>query len=285
LQPAAERRRTTDVAAPISRFLLGEWQVHVDRHLLVGPTDERRVEPKEMALLAMLAGRAGEVVAKDELLRELWPGRHVVEHVLPKTVSGLRLALGDDARAPRYLETVNRRGYRLCVEPRPWAVDPAVPGVPNTRRTSASAAWNASRRFRGVVAVLFAVFIGAVTASLAERLDAPTEVVGVAPAIDGSVVERRLRAGLVQSLVERRCLSVAADPAHARFTVEAEVVADERGRTLRARLLAAETGRYALAVEVPVEGGVAAAASAAARLLIVEIEAREPQLCALERSG
>src|SRR5438270_13793337 len=46
----------------------------------------------------------------------LWPGVIVGEDSLARTVSKLRQALGDDAKAPRYIETIAKRGYRLLVE-------------------------------------------------------------------------------------------------------------------------------------------------------------------------
>lgn len=100
-----------------------------------------------MDLLVCLARRAGETVSKEALLEEVWKGAFVVEGVIPKTLSGLRAALGDDASEPTFILTVPRRGYRLVapvrwldeapreIEPAPAAEAPPV--VAAARRSAA----------------------------------------------------------------------------------------------------------------------------------------------------
>ena len=78
---------------------------------------EIRVTPRSLDLLVCLAARAGEIVTKDELFRSVWQGRVVTDAALTTCIRELRHALGDDARRPRYIETVHRRGYRLLVVP------------------------------------------------------------------------------------------------------------------------------------------------------------------------
>jgi TolB-like protein/DNA-binding winged helix-turn-helix (wHTH) protein len=79
---------------------------------LAAPTAVQ-VEPKVMEVLLCLARRAGRVVTKDELVREVWEGRFVSDDVVWRSVRELRRALGDEARAPRFIETIPKRGYRL----------------------------------------------------------------------------------------------------------------------------------------------------------------------------
>ena len=69
------------------------------------------VERRALDVLAYLLRHAGEVVTKDELLREVWAGRVTVDKVLPNAVAKLRRALGE-ANAERLL-TQARVGYRL----------------------------------------------------------------------------------------------------------------------------------------------------------------------------
>jgi hypothetical protein len=56
------------------------------------------------------------VVSKDDLMGEVWPGGFVGDVALAVCVTELRRAFGDDARHPRYVATVPRRGYRLVAE-------------------------------------------------------------------------------------------------------------------------------------------------------------------------
>ncbi|MDH3451356.1 MAG: winged helix-turn-helix domain-containing protein, partial [Gammaproteobacteria bacterium] len=73
----------------------------------------RRVEPKVMDVLVALAENAGEVVSRDALIDEVWHTTFVSDEVLSRCISLLRRALKDDPRAPRFIETIPRRGYRL----------------------------------------------------------------------------------------------------------------------------------------------------------------------------
>ena len=68
-----------------------------------------------LQILTALLERPGELVSRDELRQRLWPGDTFVdfEHGLNAAVKRLRDVLGDSADAPRFVETVPRRGYRL----------------------------------------------------------------------------------------------------------------------------------------------------------------------------
>ncbi len=84
------------------------------------------VVPQAWALLMCLIERPGEVVTKDEILAAAWPGVAVSDMALSQAVRRLRTALGDDARAPRYIETVHRRGFRFIASPYPADSTPLV---------------------------------------------------------------------------------------------------------------------------------------------------------------
>jgi len=65
--------------------------------------------------LAMLLERPGEVITRKEFEKSLWPGDTFVDfdHSLNTAIKKLRLALGDDNRKPRFVETLPKRGYRF----------------------------------------------------------------------------------------------------------------------------------------------------------------------------
>lgn len=71
------------------------------------------LQPRELSVLCELAARPARLVTKDELLDAVWGHRHVGESVLKAIVSRLRAVLDDDAKQPRWIETVSRRGYRF----------------------------------------------------------------------------------------------------------------------------------------------------------------------------
>lgn len=94
----------------------GEWRAEHASGELSGPGGTLRLEPKVMDLLFLLASRSGEVVSREVIMATLWPGVVVGDDSLARTVSKLRQALGDDARTPRYVETIAKRGYRWCAQ-------------------------------------------------------------------------------------------------------------------------------------------------------------------------
>ena len=73
-----------------------------------------RLDAKAFDLLVVLLEYRGELVTRDCLRARLWPATHVdFEHGLNNAVNRLRAALGDSAHAPRFIETLPRRGYRF----------------------------------------------------------------------------------------------------------------------------------------------------------------------------
>jgi DNA-binding winged helix-turn-helix (wHTH) protein len=72
-----------------------------------------RLPPKVFAVLRLLVAHTGQLVTKEVLLQAVWPETVVSEAVLTVCISELRKALGDTAQAPRFIQTVHRRGYRF----------------------------------------------------------------------------------------------------------------------------------------------------------------------------
>jgi Tol biopolymer transport system component/DNA-binding winged helix-turn-helix (wHTH) protein len=74
-----------------------------------------RIQEQPSRVLAMLLAARGSIVTRDELRDRLWPPDTFVDfdNGLNTAVNKLRIALGDRAQAPRYIETVGRRGYRM----------------------------------------------------------------------------------------------------------------------------------------------------------------------------
>jgi len=96
-----------------ANFRLDEWVVAPGRNQISRGRMVVRLRPRVMEVLLILADRAGEVVSKIELVDAVWPGGFVADNTVTHAVQELRAAFGDDAAAPRYVETVHRRGYRL----------------------------------------------------------------------------------------------------------------------------------------------------------------------------
>jgi len=158
-----------------TEFELAGWRVQPSRNRLCRGEVSVRLEPKMMDVLVTLAKRPGQVLSKDEIADAVWPNLFVTESVITRAIAGLRRALEDDARTPRFIETIAKRGYRLVAIPTPLAAAGTVAMEPAPRpvvRPSSDAAapaatppyaagqWVRGDRFYGRRAVIDEVLEG-----------------------------------------------------------------------------------------------------------------------------
>jgi DNA-binding winged helix-turn-helix (wHTH) protein/tetratricopeptide (TPR) repeat protein len=74
------------------------------------------IKPKILDLLLFLVQRRGQLIVKDDLMRELWPDAIVEENNITVSISMLRKTLGESRVNPQFIETVPRRGYRFVAD-------------------------------------------------------------------------------------------------------------------------------------------------------------------------
>jgi eukaryotic-like serine/threonine-protein kinase len=105
--------RTPDHEAWAADFRVGDWLVEpsLDRLSRNGTTIHLR--PQLTNLLVLLARNAGRTVSKEEILSKVWDGQFVAESGMTRCIAEIRQALGDDARDPKIVQTITKRGYRL----------------------------------------------------------------------------------------------------------------------------------------------------------------------------
>lgn len=96
---------------------IGKWTFLPGGNELRCGDERRRLEFRTARTLELLCRRRGAVVSQDEIRREVWNGRAISPNSVPVVIKDLRQALGDDARRPRYIETVAKRGYQLLSGP------------------------------------------------------------------------------------------------------------------------------------------------------------------------
>ena len=84
------------------------------------------LRPQAFKLLSLLVSRAGQLVTRTEIHRQLWDGNTFVDfdQGLNVAIRQIRTALHDTPDAPRFVETVHRRGYRF--------IGPATKVAPST---------------------------------------------------------------------------------------------------------------------------------------------------------
>jgi DNA-binding winged helix-turn-helix (wHTH) protein len=95
------------------KWRIGDWVACSETDTVRNGSIEHKLERRAMEALSVLAERAGEVVKKDELIELVWGRLAVSDHSVAMVISQLRRAFRDDARAPSYIQTITKRGYRL----------------------------------------------------------------------------------------------------------------------------------------------------------------------------
>src|SRR5271156_5425842 len=94
-------------------YEFGPFRVDPRECLLLRDGEALALTPKAFETLVVLIQNAGHLMAKDELMKTLWPDSYVEEVNLSQNISILRKALGDTAQGSRYIVTVPGRGYRF----------------------------------------------------------------------------------------------------------------------------------------------------------------------------
>ena len=232
-----------------SRVQIGEWWADSTTNELGRGGDTVRVEPKAMEVLMVLAERAGEVVSRDDLLAAVWPGVVVGDEALTQSIIKLRRALGDNPRAPSYIETISKRGYRLIA---PVGKEHAVLAPAPRRRL-----WPMLAAGVVVLAALAAgiVFYDSPSEPVPEAFDAgdsapltvmvlPFETVGAGA--EQGYLARGIGADLMTDLSRLsglRLISPSGDPAKsARYLVSGSVQREAANLRINVRLVEARSG-------------------------------------------
>src|SRR5271165_2240442 len=128
-----------------------------------------KLAPQPFTILALLASRAGQVVTREEIQKQIWGDSTYVdfEHGLNQCVKQIRGALNDNADRPVYVETVPRHGYRFLAP----VVSKTILAPPPKVVESKS----------GVATVPGAVVVGAAPASSSTATVVPLGDAGAAP--------------------------------------------------------------------------------------------------------
>src|SRR5215469_9915983 len=102
-------------AQPVRSVRFGTFEANLPGGELRKRGIRLKLHDQPFEVLAMLIARPGELITREEIQQQLWPSGTFVdfENGLNSAVNRLRDALGDSADAPKFIETVPRRGYRF----------------------------------------------------------------------------------------------------------------------------------------------------------------------------
>jgi Tol biopolymer transport system component/DNA-binding winged helix-turn-helix (wHTH) protein len=108
----------TQLNTPLDRVRFGEFEFDCGTRELKKVGQALRLEPQPAKVLSVLVRNAGEIVTRQQLIREVWGSDTFVdfEQGLNYAIRRIRAALDDDVDAPRFLETVPKTGYRFIAQ-------------------------------------------------------------------------------------------------------------------------------------------------------------------------
>jgi TolB-like protein/DNA-binding winged helix-turn-helix (wHTH) protein/Flp pilus assembly protein TadD len=143
-------------------FRMGEFCVDPALDEISKGGVKTKLEPRMTQLLVCLAQRAGQVVSVEQLLEIVWKDVVVSSDSVYQAVASLRRILDDDAKDPKYIATVLRRGYRLIATVEPLTQTPRVAELNSAPFSKAALPYQRSKgRRRLVIGAALVVAIGA----------------------------------------------------------------------------------------------------------------------------
>jgi len=110
-------------------YAFGPFRLDTEERVLLRGGQPVPLNPKAVETLVILVQKAGHLVDKDELMKQVWPDAFVEEGNLSKNIFFLRKVLGRSDEGREYIETVARRGYRFAAKVRSWSEEDPTPAV------------------------------------------------------------------------------------------------------------------------------------------------------------
>ena len=97
----------------MKKMSFNDFAIDVDTSILLKAGKKVPLGPRPFEVLLYMLENRGRVVTKQELFEQIWGNDFVTDAALTQVIKEIRSALGDDARSPRYVRTVHRKGYQF----------------------------------------------------------------------------------------------------------------------------------------------------------------------------
>jgi TolB-like protein/DNA-binding winged helix-turn-helix (wHTH) protein/Flp pilus assembly protein TadD len=154
-------------------YEFGDFRLDVSRRLLFakGAAEPRTVTPKAFDALLYFVEHPGELLEKDRLLAELWPGVIVEENSLTQVISMLRRVLGETRGENRYLATVPGHGYRFVADVKRLLDAPAAESATPPPAPAARISSDKPRRLKLIAALALAAIAAIAVFAYAWRVE------------------------------------------------------------------------------------------------------------------
>ena len=98
------------------RYSFAGFQLNPAQRQLYYHGQLQELNSRYLDALLLLLHHAGELVSKQQFFEQVWPGLVVSDEALTQCIRTLRRVLGDNATAPRFIETVPKHGYRFIAQ-------------------------------------------------------------------------------------------------------------------------------------------------------------------------
>ncbi len=161
-------------------YEFGNFRLNTAERVIESTGRPLSIAPKALDVLIVLVENRGRIVEKEDLMRRIWPDTFVEENNLACNIAVLRKLFGESGAAPRYIETVPKRGYRFIANVNE-VPDNELPGTeaatenldgrvpPVSAPLTASAPLSRFRRLAQLWSFVFALFILALIGILTSR--------------------------------------------------------------------------------------------------------------------
>lgn len=150
----------------VVRYRFATFELDPAQRLLSEGGRRLDVSGRYFDALHLMVAEAGSLITKDRFHREVWNGLPVTDEALTQCVRSLRKALGDEAAAPRFIETVQRHGYRFVAAVEMVGAPPPTPQPADRANVPAVAAIALGGATAGMLGGIFYVSMGLIRPGL-----------------------------------------------------------------------------------------------------------------------
>src|SRR5262252_2522421 len=173
---------TPDKTIDKTFYRFGAFKLNAQTGELSNNGEKLQLRDQPLRLLLAMLEQPGELVARETLVRRLWPDGTFVDfdRGLNKAVLHLREALGDSAENPQFIETLPRKGYRFIASLTPDLQEAPSAPVPDTEAQARFPFWLAGLIIVAVLAVAIAGNLAGIRNWISSRLHPNSQISALA---------------------------------------------------------------------------------------------------------
>lgn len=196
---------TTEPITPKNFFRFGPFVLDRKNFQLEKDGQPVTITPRAFDVLALLLSNPQSVVEKQQIFEAVWKDTFVTDNALTKVVKEIRRVLEDSADAPRFIETIPKRGYRFIGE---VSTGDAVFDIPVTEAEEQPRRKPFLTKTKLVIAALILLVTAGIAGWLiinASKQDQKIRVIAVLPfkPLDPASRDESLEMGMAETLINR----------------------------------------------------------------------------------